>query len=160
VSAKLAEVLEIPLGETITVEVLEGERPVRAVPVVGFLHDYSEPAAYMRREALNRLMHEGDAYSGAHLAVDRDRRDELYTTLKQAPKVAGVTIKEAALRSFEKTLAENLLMIKAINVAFACVIACGVVYNNARIALAERSRDLATLRVLGFTRGEVSAILL
>jgi putative ABC transport system permease protein len=160
VSAKLAEVLGIPLGEVVTVEVLEGKRPVRAVPVVGLLHDYSEPAAFMRREALNRLMHEGDAYSGAHLAVDRDKLDDLYTTLKQAPKVAGVTIKEAALRSFEKTLAENLLMIKAINVAFACVIACGVVYNNARIALAERSRDLASLRVLGFTRGEVSAILL
>jgi putative ABC transport system permease protein len=160
VSAKLAEVLGITIGEAVSVEVLEGERPVRAVPVVGLVHDYSEPSAYMRREALNRLMHEGDVYSGAHLAVDRDRRDELYATLKRAPRVAGVTIKEASLHSFEETLAENLLIIKSINVLFACVIACGVVYNNARIALAERSRDLATLRVLGFTRGEVSAILL
>jgi putative ABC transport system permease protein len=160
VSAKLAEVLNLSLGETVTLEILEGERPVRAVPVTGMVHDYSEPSAYMRREALHRLLREGDVYTGAHLAVDRDKRDELYALLKQAPRVASVTIKEAALRSFEETLAQNLLMIKAINVVFACVIAVGVVYNNARIALAERSRDLASLRVLGFTRGEVSAILL
>jgi putative ABC transport system permease protein len=160
VSAKLAEVLGLSLGETVTLEVLEGERPVRSIPVTGMIHDYSEPSAFMRREALHRMLREGEVYSGAHLAVERDKLDELYMTLKKAPKVAGVTIKEAALRSFEKTLAENLLMIKAINMMFACVIAVGVVYNNARIALAERSRDLASLRVLGFTRGEVSAILL
>jgi putative ABC transport system permease protein len=43
---------------------------------------------------------------------------------------------------------------------FAAIIASGVVYNNARIALSTRSRDLASLRVLGFRRGEISAILL
>ncbi|MEI2421676.1 ABC transporter permease, partial [Arthrospira platensis SPKY2] len=39
-------------------------------------------------------------------------------------------------------------------------IAFGVVYNSARIALSERSRELASLRVLGFTRAEVAYILL
>jgi putative ABC transport system permease protein len=123
-------------------------------------HDYAEPSALMRIDALHRLLKEGDTYSGAHLAVDADRVDELYARLKEAPRVAGVMIKLLALRSFEETLAENLLRMKAINLAFAAVIAFGVVYNSARIALAERGRDLATLRVLGFTRGEIAAILL
>src|SRR5262249_41958781 len=160
VSAKLAEVLGLSVGETVTVEILEGERPVRSLPVTGLVRAYSQPAAYMHIAALHRLLREGDSYSGAHLTVDRDKLDGLYTALKQAPRVAAVAIKEASLHSFEQTLAENLLIMKAINLGFAIVIAVGVVYNNARIAVAERSRDLASLRVLGFTRGEVSAILL
>ena len=39
-------------------------------------------------------------------------------------------------------------------------IAFGVIYNNMRIALSERNRELASLRVLGFHRGEVAYILL
>lgn len=86
--------------------------------------------------------------------------DELYRKLKETPRVSGVTIKEASIRSFRDTIAENLGNIRFFNVMFATVIAFGVVYNNARISLAERSRDLATLRVIGFTRAEISAILL
>ena len=86
--------------------------------------------------------------------------EELYRTLKNTPRVAGVTIKQASIRSFRETIAENLGNIRFFNVMFAVVIAFGVVYNSARISLAERSRDLATLRVIGFTRAEISAILL
>ena len=85
--------------------------------------------------------------------------DVLYHELKQIPKVSGVSIQEAALKSFEETIAQNQLQMKRINIVFACIIAFGVVYNTARISLSERSRELATLRVIGFTRGEVSAIL-
>ena len=85
---------------------------------------------------------------------------ELYRELKQTPKIAGVGIKRAAIDSYRKTMAENLLRMKGINVIFACIVAIGVVYNCARISLAERSRELATLRVLGFTRGETSWVLL
>jgi putative ABC transport system permease protein len=159
-SAKLAEVLDVAPGGLVTVEVLEGERLVRSLPVAGVYHDYAEPSALIHIGALERLLRQGDAYSGAHLAVEPGYVDELYKQLKQAPKVAGVMIKDLALKNFNETLAENLLRMKAINLVFAAVIAFGVVYNSARIALAERSRDLATLRVLGFTRGEIAAILL
>jgi putative ABC transport system permease protein len=114
----------------------------------------------MSREALNRLMREGRVISGAYLAVDPARLEVLYHRIKQAPRVAGVVVKEAALASFRETIADNLMLMRAFNIFFACVIAFGVVYNSARIALAERSRELATLRVIGFTRAEVSRILL
>jgi putative ABC transport system permease protein len=103
-------------------------------------------------------MEEGPRVSGAFLAADRT--DVLYRRLKNTPRVASVTIKGAALTSFRRTVAENLLRMRLFNVAFACVIAFGVVYNSARITLAERSQELATLRVLGFGRGEISLILL
>lgn len=86
--------------------------------------------------------------------------DELYRKLKQTPRVAGVAIQQAAIRSFQETVAENLLRMRLFNVIFSVIIACGVVYNTARISLSERSRELASLRVMGFTRGEISYILL
>jgi len=128
--------------------------------VIDLLDDFAGTTAYMNRDALNRMMREGRILSGAYLAVDRSRLEGLYVRLKHAPRVGGVVIKEAALESFRETIAENLLRMKAINVLFACIIAFGVVYNSARISLAERSRELATLRVIGFTRAEVSRILL
>jgi putative ABC transport system permease protein len=105
-------------------------------------------------------MREGPLVTGAHLLVDPLQQQHLYSQLKQVPQVAGVTIKQHAIDSFHKTIGENMMLMRAINLMFACVIAIGVVYNSARISLSERSRELATLRVIGFTRGEISAILL
>jgi putative ABC transport system permease protein len=159
-SAKLAELLGVSVGDPVTIEILEGRRPVRAVPVTGLVTDFTGVAAYMDIRAANRLMEEDDLVSGAYLAADPARIDELYTRLKNMPRVPNVTVKEAALMSFRSTVAENLLRMRIFNVIFACIIAFGVVYNNARVALAERGRELATLRVIGFTRAEISFILL
>ncbi|MFN4258172.1 MAG: ABC transporter permease [Gemmataceae bacterium] len=159
-SDKLAQLLRVKRGDMVRVEVLEGERPIRDVPVTALVYDYTGTAAYMSLPALNRLLREGPTISGAYLTVDANQAPKLYKTLKNTPRVAGVTIKLAAVRSFQETIAENLLAMRVFNVIFASIIALGVVYNNAIIALAERSRELATLRVIGFTRAEVSAILL
>lgn len=159
-SVKLAEILGAVVGDTVTVDVLEGQRPVVAVPIVGVVEDYAGLVAYMNIQALRRLLRETDTASGVFLLVDSNRLEELYTEVKRIPRIASVSIKTAALRGFEKTMAENILKMRAINLFFAAVIAFGVVYNTGRIALAERSRELATLRVIGFTRAEVSVLLL
>lgn len=159
-SDRLAQRLGVDVGQMLLVEVLEGSRPVRNVPVRGLVTGYVGLDAYMDIDALNRLTGEGGRISGATVAVDPNQEAQLYTTLKATPKVSGVTIKNAALANFRQTLADNLLRMRAFNIVFASMIACGVVYNSARISLSEQSRDLASLRVLGFTRGEISAILL
>ncbi|HKB04646.1 MAG TPA: FtsX-like permease family protein [Gemmataceae bacterium] len=159
-SEALADALEVRPGQTVTVEVLEGERPVREVLVVGLIRDYIGRSAYMNIDAVRRLLREGDTVSGAYVDAEPGHTDRLYKDLKAAPRVAGVTVKDAAIRSFEATIAENLLRIRMFNVIFASIISFGVVYNSARVALAERSRELATLRVLGFTRAEVARLLL
>jgi putative ABC transport system permease protein len=159
-SAKLGELLDVRVGESVRVEVLEGERPVREVVVAGLVNDFEGLAAYMDIRAVNRLMEESNVLSGAFVAGDPERMDDLYHALKKSPRVAGVSVKEAALRTFQQTVAENLLRMQTFNVIFSSIIAFGVVYNSARISLSERSRDLATLRVIGFTRAEISFILL
>jgi putative ABC transport system permease protein len=160
ISEKLAQLLGAKVGDRITVEVLEGERPVREAAVTGVIRDFSGLSAYMNLGALNRLLREGDVLSGAFLAVDPRAQDGLYRHLKQTPRVAAVNSKRLALESFREIMRENLLRMRLFNVVFASIIAFGVVYNSSRITLAERSRELATLRVIGFTRGEISAVLL
>jgi putative ABC transport system permease protein len=159
-SSKLAELLGAKVGDTLTVDILEGERPTRDVVLAGITEDFAGLAAYMDIRAVRRMLRETDTASGMFLAVDPVREDGLYAALKRTPRVASVSIKAAALRGFERTMAENLLRMRAINLTFASIIAFGVVYNTGRIALAERARELATLRVIGFTRAEVSVLLL
>jgi putative ABC transport system permease protein len=114
----------------------------------------------MDLDELHQIMLEGPVVTGVHMLVDPLQRDTLYRELKETPHVAGVLVKEHSIDSFNNTVAKNLGIMKRINLMFACIIASGVVYNSARISLAERSRELATLRVIGFTRREISAILL
>jgi putative ABC transport system permease protein len=159
-SDKLARLLGAVRGDVVTVEVLEGARPVRRVVVSDVVEEYMGMSAYMELDALRRMMREGDLLSGAFLQVDDGQVDELYSRLKALPAVAGVTLKKAAVDSFNATVKDMLAVSIAFNVLFAAIIAFGVVYNTARITLSERSHELASLRVLGFTRAEISFILL
>jgi len=152
--------LDVGLGDTVTVEVLEGSRPTHEVLITGIAKEYSGANAYMDRRNLNRLLRETDAISGAYLAVDSADQTELYHDLKQMPQVASVAVKKAMIQRFRDTIQENQAVMQSFTAFFAAVIAIGVVYNTARISLDERSRELATLRVIGMTRGEVSTILL
>ncbi|HEX6902852.1 MAG TPA: FtsX-like permease family protein [Thermoanaerobaculia bacterium] len=159
-TARLAERLDVRPGDRLTVEVLEGARPVREVMVAGVADEMIGMSAYLELGDLNRLMREGGTVSGAWLAVDPPARDDLYARLKRLPAVAGVGVREAALRGFESTIAESFRLSISTLIGFACVISFGVIYNGARIALSERGRELASLRILGFSRAEVASMLL
>lgn len=156
----LADLLHVRPGQMLTVETLEGNRAVRQTPVAGVVSEYVGASAYMDRQALNRLMREGDAISGAFLAADSAHAAEIYSKLRESPAVAGTTVRRRMLESFYETMARQMLTFAFFNTILAATIAVGVVYNTARISLAERSRELASLRVLGYTRGEISFILL
>jgi putative ABC transport system permease protein len=159
-SSKLAEILGVHSGDRLTVEVLEGAKPTRTVPVAGLVDELIGVSAYMDIQALNRLMREGATISGAFLAVDDQQLDQLYTQLKRTPAVTSVSLRKAMIQQFQQTIAQSQGVITSIQVIFACIIAFGVVYNAARIALSERGRELATLRIIGFSKMQVAVILL
>lgn len=156
----LAGILGVRRGDVVRVEVLEGRRPEVDIVVGDVVEQYLGTAAYMDIDALRRLLKEGSTLTGAALLTDSLFAERLLTTIKEIPAVAGVTLKRAAVENFEKTLADSMGMMIGFYLFFAGVIAFGVVYNGARISLSERSRELASLRVLGFTRAEISYILL
>ena len=156
----LGKMLGISKGDILTIEVLEGNRPVLNVPVTDLVSQYIGVSAYMNLSYLNRLMKEGDTISGVYLATDSRLQNNIFAKIKEMPRVAGTEVREKAITNFYETMGETILIFTFINTLLAGTIAFGVVYNSARIALSERSRELASLRVLGFTRGEISYILL
>ena len=159
-SAKLADVLGARVGDELVVEALEGKRGVKTVLLTGLAADFTGMAAYMDIHALNRLLDEGDIMTGASFTVDAARRSEFLHALKGIPRVSWVAIKESLRENFRQTTAASIGLIQKIYLVFALVVAFGVVYNNARISLAERARELATLRVIGFSRREVGSVLI
>jgi len=156
----LARRMRLKPGDMVTVEVMEGERGVYQVPLTSVVSEYIGVSAYMRRQALNRLLGEGNAISGAYLAADMTQAPLIYARLKEMPRVASTTARMRLLESFYETMARQMLTFAFFNTLLAATIAIGVVYNTARIAFSERNRELASLRVLGYTRGEISYILL
>jgi putative ABC transport system permease protein len=156
----LATFLRVDPGDLLIVEVLEGSRPTLEIPVVGTARQDLGMSAYMQRESLNRLLGEGDAISGALLEVDAQQQREIFRELKNMPRIAGVVEQKAAIDAFYDNVAQAILFYTFISTLLGASIAFGVIYNSMRIALSERGRELASMRVLGFERGEVAFILL
>lgn len=160
ISKKLAEMLGVHPGDSLVLEVQEGRRPHHIVPVHGLITDYAGLTAYMDIAALRGLMQEGQSLNGAYLSVDSKQWRPFLDAVKKVPRIGGVSITTALKESFRKTTAESINLIQSIYFLFSIIVAFGVVYNSARIALSERGRDLATLRVIGFTNREVASVLI
>ena len=156
----LGGMLDVRVGERIVVEVLEGNRPTREIVVAGLVNEYLGVSGYMELAALNRFLREGPTISGAYLGIVDGLLPELLSRLRETPRVAGVAERRQEIRNFNRTMDESMLFFTYVATVFSVVIAFGVIYNNAQISLAESGRELASLRVLGFTRGEIAYILL
>jgi putative ABC transport system permease protein len=159
-TTRLAARLGVEPGDTLIAEMLEGKRIKASLRVTGTVRELAGMNAYMPIEELNRLAREGRVISAAGLRVDRAEEPRLLARLKEIPGAAVVIVTRTLLETFRSTSAKNILFFTAILTGFAATIAIGVVYNNARIQLAERAWELASLRVLGLTRAEVSVLLL
>lgn len=155
----LAQFLGVKPGDILQVSVQEGRRSQLEIPVVGLVQEYIGVGAYVHHNTLSRLLRESETISGAFLAVDELLLPELQRRLDQMPRVAAVTLRENSIRAFFDMMDRSILVFTLFSMAMAAAIAFAVVYNNARIAFAERAHELATLRVLGFAHAEVAFIL-
>ena len=157
---RLASKLGLRVGDTVRTEVLEGRRDTLQLTLAATVQEMMGLNAYMERRALNRLMREGDVASQYAVALQRGSEAAFLAASQGLPRVAGTFSKANLLRNMQEVSARNVRIMSLVLTVFASVIAVGVVYNNARIALSERTWELASLRVLGFTRAEVSVLLL
>ncbi|MBT6210941.1 MAG: FtsX-like permease family protein, partial [Woeseia sp.] len=156
----LAKILNINPGELLTVEVREGRRPVLEIPVVGISESLLGSPAYFELAALNRALREPHRVSGAFLRIDTDQSDTIYQAIKDMPAVAGVSLRSEARAAFQRLMNTGAGAIRFVLAAIAGIITFGIIYNSARIAFSERARDLASLRVIGFTKAEAAFVLL
>lgn len=160
ISRKLGEILGVGVGDTIDVEIREGNRGWHRLPVAALVDDAFGLLGYMHQSALHRVLGEEPSVNQVQLRVDPAHDAEIRERLVDMPRIGRVTRKQTVIERFYQQTGESMAVMTFILTVFAATIAIGVVYNNARVALSMRSRDLASLRVLGFTRGEISAILL
>jgi putative ABC transport system permease protein len=156
----LADKLGVSIGDQVWLDVLEGRRPRVSMPVVGLVETYIAMPAFVHIDALNRLLKERPSAEYVNLLIDRRHEAAFYARLKELPMVSAVMLRQAAIDSFYGTIVEHIMVFITLFSSLACALGFGVAYNSARIALSERGRELATLRVLGFSRGEISYILL
>ena len=156
----LAEKLGVSVGDTVWIEVFEGRRPEVELRVAGLIETYIAMPAFINIDVLNRLLKERPSTEYLNLLIDHRDEAAFYATIKELPLVSAVMLRRAAIDSFQDTLVENVMVFVTLFSVLACALGFGVAYNSARIALSERGRELATLRVLGFSRGEISYILL
>ena len=158
-TTKLGEILDLRIGDEVTVELREGSWETREVPVVGFVDEPFGLAGHMSQRSLARLLGDEGPVNTVLLEVDTDRLSEIEVELKQMPAIANVSSPLDFRRQFDEQSAAIIGVFTFIMTLFASVIAVGVIYNNARVALSQRNRDLASLRVLGFTRREIATLL-
>ncbi|WP_223478349.1 ABC transporter permease [Oricola indica] len=157
---RLAGQLDVRPGEWIDVEFLTGRREEHHLVVSGIVTQYFGMGAYMDAEYAARLFRQSPRISAANVLVDENRIDELHQELKDTPNLAGLIMLTDTRQTFRDTIKENIVIQSVIYIAIAAMITIGVTYNSARIQLSERARELASLRILGFTNAEVSYILM
>ena len=174
IAERVAKLLHVRPGDMIDIEILDDSRgqgsldatsigtrrSTRRVPVAGIIQSYLGLAVYMDLRVLNEMLDEAPLVSGVHIAVDNTETGKLFAAIKKLPAVSAIALQGQSLKKFRETLATNLYIMTSVYVVLSVIIAFGVVYNSARIQLSERVREFASLRVLGFTKGEVSHVLL
>jgi putative ABC transport system permease protein len=160
VSQWLAGLIGAKAGDVVEIDLLEGARRTVSLPITTLVEDYFGIQAMMEAGTLARLMREAPAVNAVNVSLDSSRLGEFYGAIKQLPSVAGLALQRLSLANFRKEMATIVNTMATIYTGLAALIAFGVVYNNARISLSERARELASLQVLGFTHAEVLRILL
>ena len=156
----VADVLALKRGDVVEVEFLEGRRGTHLVPVSEVIKSYFGLVAYMDLDSLHQITDEGPRLTGVHIAYDVRAQQALFTAIKATPAIGSIAMQRKALTRFRATIEQNMNYMVTVYVTLAVIIAFGVVYNSARIQLSEQARELASLRVLGFTRAEVTGVLL
>lgn len=160
IDERVAKLLGAEAGDAIEIVPLEGRRRPRQVVLAGVIRSDFGLSAFMPLAELNRLMDEGPVVSAMHIAYDKQKEPALFEAIKATPAIASIALHRLALAKFRETLARNIDTMVSIYVSLAVVVAFGVAYNAARIQLSEQARELASLRVLGFTRAEVARVLI
>ncbi|WP_370193034.1 ABC transporter permease [Aurantimonas coralicida] len=160
ISERVAQVLGLTQGGTANVEVLTGRQITTTVRISAVVQSFLGLGVFMDIDALSRLTGEGPRVGGAHLAVDTAALDALYAAIKSTPAIASLGLQTLSRDKFRETIDRNISIMTTLYLTLAIIIVFGVIYNSARIQLSERARELASLRVLGFTRMEVSQVLL
>jgi putative ABC transport system permease protein len=158
-SERLAAALDLSVGETVEVAFMTGRRETHDLLITGLVEQYLGLGAYADIDFLDAQFRRSPRMSTVNVLIDERHLPELHAALQETPALAGLISMTDNRRSFEETISANITVVNSIYAAIAILITVGVAYNGARIQMSERARELASLRILGFSRAEVSSVL-
>ncbi len=159
-SERLAGQLHVAISDTVRADFLSGVRGTYELRVTAIVTQYFGLGAYVDLTYINRLLGQSPRISVANVTLDATQVDALHAAIKTTPNLIGTNMMAETRRSFRATISQNVTIMTTIYITIAVLITIGVTYNSARILLSERSRELASLRILGFSRWQVSYILI
>ncbi|WP_439154281.1 ABC transporter permease [Yoonia sp.] len=159
-SKRLADQLELTVGDSFEVEFLGGRQETLTVTLTSVINQFFGMGAYMDLVYVNSLLRQSPRISMVNVSLDDSQVADLHERLKDIPKLISIVMMSDSRRTFTETIGENVVVMNTVYIVISMLITIGVAYNGARIQLSERARELASLRILGFTRGEVSYILI
>jgi putative ABC transport system permease protein len=138
-SRLIAGKLDVGVGDIVRVTATDGHRASADLPVVAIVKPYLAASAYMELGALSRLLREPDRVTAAYVLIDRRQREAFSAKAKELPTIMSVSFVDNVRESVSRLLKQG---------------------SGFFATMSEQERDLATLRVLGFGRGEASYVLL
>jgi putative ABC transport system permease protein len=156
---RLAAQLDVGVGDTVEAEFLGNRQGTFTLPVTRLVTQYFGLGAYMDQETADRMFQQAPQISVINVTLDAAQTDAFQARLKDLPRLGGRAMMLENRAGFEETISQNILITTTIYTVLGVLITVGVAYNGARIQLSERARELASLRILGFTRGEVGYVL-
>lgn len=159
-SERLAAQLDVGIGDVVEVSFRGNRQGTFEMPVTRLVTQYFGLGAYVDQDAMDRLFQQAPQVSVINVTLDMSQRDAFEAALSDLPRLGGSTMMTENRESFQETISQNVLITTTVYTILGVLITVGVAYNGARIQLSERARELASLRILGFTRGEVGYILL
>jgi putative ABC transport system permease protein len=151
ISSWLAKLLRVQVGDFVELDLLEGQRRTVSLPITALVEDYFGIQGMMDADALARMLREAPSVTSVNVSFDAHEQERLYDAIKRLPTVSGTALQRLSLANFREAMAVIVTAMANIYTGLAVIIAFGVVYNSARISLSERARELASLRVLGFS---------
>lgn len=156
--SKLAEILRADVGDRLELTPVRGRRRTVRVPVASVVEGFLGLDCYADIRYLSRMVGEAHAVNSVQMAVDPSRTAQLYSTLKRLPNAQGFTARANTRANIESTFAETLGASLGMMILFAGVLALGAMVNSSLIEIADRERDIATFRVLGYGFGQIAGI--
>ncbi|MEL6913168.1 MAG: ABC transporter permease [Pseudomonadota bacterium] len=157
---RLADQLQVSTRERLEVRFDGDRQETIAIPVAGVVTQYFGLGAYLDYSEFNRLFGEAPRMTAANVMLaDPFNAQDFDEAIKDIPAIVSAVNMTANRVNFLETISRNILVMTTIYVILGGIITVGVCYNAARIQLSERARELASLRILGFSRLDVALVL-
>ena len=157
VSEQVANKLGVQVGDVLQVESIFAKDEKLNVKIEKIIPQYLGANIYMNQDVLLGLLKQGEMMTSALNAIDERAIPSLKDEYRASKYISIIEVRQEMIDKYEELMgsATYALWVMAI---ISIITGFAIVYNSSIISLAERKRELASLRVMGMTPKEVMEV--